>query len=331
MTIFLDIINTYYPYFSYLKSAISSGETYAVAPMGMGGVSNPQLSFYVTFSNDVQPTNKAVTVTWVNGPTHRSDLSSTTELVLHNTDFLQGTEVAAKTIFLRTDSSVSAQSVTIIAKYDSDTTGESHLLIPESGLGGIYYVVTNCNPFGTCQFAIATFTTRNTILIALPTSHAGNEVKVVLRGIVYTSGAFIDIELEKEQSLQVTCECDLTGTKISSMEILAVFAGSYGTVLGEAEKEDFLIEQFLPYGKWGNKFDIVPTEYNSSIGDIVTVLADNDNTRVSLLGHGTVNINKGQWFSRIVDKSSVCLSSKPVSVTLFKMNRIEGIVNKSVL
>ena len=202
-------------------------------------------------------------------------------------------------------------------------------MIPESELGVVYYVVTNCNPFGTCQFAVATFRTGNRVSIRLPNSHAGNEVRVLHGGNVYTSGGISNVVLEREESLQVTCECDLTGTKISSSDKIAVFAGSYGTILGEAEKEDFMIEQLLPFSKWGNKFDIVPTEYNSSIGDIVTVLASYDNTKVSILGKETVNIDTGQWFSRVVDTAAICLSTKPVMVTLFKMNRVAGMVNIS--
>jgi len=134
------------------------------------------------------------------------------------------------------------------------------------------------------------------------------------------------VTLNAGESYQLKARGDLTGSRVSVVgsevsdcKNIAVFGGNKWTGVGECGfANDHLFQQMYPTNTWGSEFIHIPMAIRTS-GELVKVLASEDNTQISIDGVPVDVLNAGQH--QTYDFNSVDIkeikSTKPTSVTVF--------------
>jgi gliding motility-associated-like protein len=146
----------------------------------------------------------------------------------------------------------------------------------------------------------------------------------------HNAGETFTVNLQQGQLYNLLARGDLTGTEVvvvnnnaGQCNNVAVFAGNQYTQVGECEENnghDHLYAQQYPLKTWGTEFITVNYEPRDG-GDIVKVLAQEDNTLVNIAGEN-VALNKGLSVKRLLDGVNTIRSNKPIAVGQF--SRTEG-------
>jgi len=159
----------------------------------------------------------------------------------------------------------------------SDLHELSGLGLPTDALGTDYFVVSYPNSYqnGTEFGVVAPYD--NTTLTITPSQTAGARPA----GIPYT------VTLNQGQTYQLLDSAggaDLTGTEVQSDKPIAVMgASSCGNVPEYVSYCNYLIEEMVPVGLWGQVFGTVPLA-DRLRGDTFRILASQDGTQVSING-----------------------------------------------
>ncbi|HSF55181.1 MAG TPA: PKD domain-containing protein [Algoriphagus sp.] len=134
------------------------------------------------------------------------------------------------------------------------------------------------------------------------------------------------ITLNRGQSYQIKARADLTGSRVrvigenaDECKKIAVFGGNKWTSIGNCgEANDHLFQQAYPVNTWGTSFVHVALSGRTS-GELVKVLASEDNTQVFVNGTSRGTINQGEFLSLEfgMNESGKIDTSKPSSVTVF--------------
>ncbi|WP_237701645.1 PKD domain-containing protein [Algoriphagus machipongonensis] len=138
------------------------------------------------------------------------------------------------------------------------------------------------------------------------------------------------ITLDRGQSYQLKAKDDLTGSRIrvigetaNSCKKIAVFGGNKWTTVGNCGgAPDNLFQQTYPTSSWGSSFVHVALDGRTS-GELVKVLASEDNTDVFVKGDNVGQINAGEFLTLDFKKneSAKIETSKPSSVTVFSKSQ----------
>lgn len=185
----------------------------------------------------------------------------------------------------------------------SDTTG----LLDTDSLGKEYYAMSFPGTAGNGgQLSITATEDNTTLTITSPITLAGNPANVpfstVLQAgesVFYHSGVGVD----------------LTGTKITSDKDVAVFSGAECTnVPSLVNYCDHLVSQQYSVDNFGTDFDIAVNFGGGSDGDLIRILAAEDNTEVFLDGVSQGTINAGQFVEIDNISNANVTSTKPVTV-----------------
>ncbi|SFB41435.1 PKD domain-containing protein [Algoriphagus aquimarinus] len=140
----------------------------------------------------------------------------------------------------------------------------------------------------------------------------------------------ITIKLDRGQSYQIKEKYDLTGSRVrvigddaNSCKKIAVFGGNKWTSVGNCgSANDNLFQQAYPVTTWGKSFIHVALEGRSS-GELVKVLAAEENTEVVVNGVQRGSINAGDFLNIDLkaDETVSITTSKPSSVTVFSKSQ----------
>ena len=144
------------------------------------------------------------------------------------------------------------------------------------------------------------------------------------------SAAPITITLNRGESYQVKERYDLTGSRVrvvgddaNSCKKIAVFGGNKWTSVGNCgSANDNLFQQAYPINTWGQSFIHVALEGRTS-GELVKVLASEDNTQVFVNGTPRGSINAAEFVTLDFAKNQTAsiTTSKPASVTVFSKSQ----------
>lgn len=143
-------------------------------------------------------------------------------------------------------------------------------------------------------------------------------------------GVPFTITLNKGQTYQLKARGDLTGSRVTVVgdnpedcKNIAVFGGNKWTSVGNCgQANDHLYQQAYPVNTWGTDFIHIPFSGRSS-GELVKVLASEDNTVVRVNGTTAGNISSGEFLTLNFGKDEIAsiVSSKPSSVTVFSKSQ----------
>lgn len=147
-----------------------------------------------------------------------------------------------------------------------------------------------------------------------------NSISGEIKGLPY------QITLNRGQSYQIKSRGDLTGSRVrvvgdnaDECKKIAVFGGNKWASVGACgNANDHLFQQTYPINTWGTSFIHTALAGRSS-GELVKVVASEDDTEVIVNGTSQGTINSGEWMPLEfgVDQSAKIETSKPSSVTVF--------------
>lgn len=133
-------------------------------------------------------------------------------------------------------------------------------------------------------------------------------------GVPYT------VTLNAGQSYQLQAQgipLDLSGTRLSSNEPIAVFGGhSCANIPTDVPLCDYVVEQIPPTSTWGTNFYTVPLA-TRRVGDTVRVMASQDATSISINGTVVRIINQGEVYETLLSQASRIKTNRPVLVAQY--------------
>jgi hypothetical protein len=109
---------------------------------------------------------------------------------------------------------------------------------------------------------------------------------------------------------------DLTGSKVKANKPIGVYNvhSCQNIPIGD-QYCDRLIEQLPSIDQWGSKYALIPSY--GRYGDIVRILAKDDNTRIFMNGIESRKLNDGEFWQFELNESIWVASNNPVLVTQF--------------
>ncbi len=188
---------------------------------------------------------------------------------------------------------------------------ESTLLLPIDRLDTDYYITAREDNNNTqpSSFVITSTTDNNEIEITPST---------LTFGLQPANQAFT-ITLNAGQTYQVQATGDLTGSRVRSLSNgrLAVFGGAQQGEIGDCNgaADSHIYDQLLPRSGWGSLYYFVPFKNQSS--DVVTILAEEDNTLVYFDCNLTATLDAGETYETQLGSPLVINSNQPIAVTQF--------------
>ncbi len=221
---------------------------------------------------------------------------------------------------------LSSGNVSVYAFNERFRSADGTVVLPITTLGKDYYITSHFQEVSGLQNQGLNRNNESTLLIVGVEDNTEIEItpKVATPGrpkdVPYT------ITLNTGQSYQLKAREDLTGSRVrvvganaNDCKNIAVFSGNKWTAVGDCgQANDHLFQQAYPVNTWGDEFLHVPFDGRNS-GEIVKVLASEDNTEVFVdgLSQGTINSSEFLQFDFSHTTSAFIVGSKPISVTTF--------------
>ena len=206
-------------------------------------------------------------------------------------------------------------------------SADGTVVLPVGALGRDYYITShyeiltaNVNFNGNIDdestlLVVATEDNTEIEITTTADSQSGNQ-----------AGTPRNVILNRGQSYQIKAKGDLTGSRVrvigddgDDCKKIAVFGGNKWTSVGNCgEANDHLFQQAYPVTTWGTSFAHVALSGRTS-GELVKVLASEDNTEVLVNGTSRGVINRGEFLPLEfgINESGKIDTSKPASVTVF--------------
>lgn len=206
-------------------------------------------------------------------------------------------------------------------------SADGTVVLPVGALGRDYYI--------TSHFEVLTApitydgNVNNESLLLVVATEDNTEIEITT-SVNTLSGNQADvpsmITLDRGQSYQIKARGDLTGSRVrvvganaDECKKIAVFGGNKWTSVGNCgEANDHLFQQAYPVNTWGTSFVHVGLLGRSS-GEMVKVLASEDNTEVFVNGTSRGSVDRGKFLTLdfAANQSGKIDTSKPASVSVF--------------
>ncbi len=203
-------------------------------------------------------------------------------------------------------------------------SADGTVVLPLGALGKDHYITSHfeVNPQNNLNV-----NNESTLLVVSTEENTRIEITLAENSISgQTKGVPFEITLNRGQSYQIKARADLTGSRVrvvgdqaDDCKKIAVFGGNKWTSVGSCgQANDHLFQQAYPVNTWGTSFIHTALAGRTS-GELVKVLASEDNTDVKVNGTSRGSIDRGQWIPLEfgVDESAKIETSKPSSVTVF--------------
>lgn len=206
-------------------------------------------------------------------------------------------------------------------------SADGTVVLPIGALGTDYYITSHFEVLTVPVNYNGNVNNESTLLVVATEDNTQVEITTSKNSI---SGNVANvprvITLNRGQSYQIKARADLTGSRVrvvgsnaDECKKIAVFGGNKWTSVGNCgEANDHLYQQAYPVNTWGTSFVHVGLLGRTS-GELVKVLASEDNTEVRVNGTSRGTIDRGEFLSLEfgVNESAKIDTSKPGSVTVF--------------
>ncbi|MHA7131892.1 PKD domain-containing protein [Algoriphagus namhaensis] len=210
-------------------------------------------------------------------------------------------------------------------------SADGTVVLPIGALGKDYYVTSHYETLTANVNYNGNINDESTLLVVA----TEDDTRIEITSPVATlSGNSPDvpftISLNRGQSYQLKAKADLTGSRVrvvgdnaNDCKKIAVFGGNKWTSVGNCgAANDHLFQQAYPTNTWGTSFVHVALSGRTS-GELVKVLAAEDNTDVIVGGTNRGTINAGEFLSLEfgINQTASIKTSKPSSVTVFSKSQ----------
>ncbi|KAK3092135.1 hypothetical protein FSP39_025493 [Pinctada imbricata] len=187
------------------------------------------------------------------------------------------TELTSKGILIQSDHEIVVYGINKEVYSD-----DGYLALPTDALGKTYYTA-NYKTYYYAVFLVVGVQDSTHVSIQLTTD---NPVNVTFKGKHYKGGDWINVTMNRLDSLEIHSVGDLTGTKIVGDKPLSVLSGNKKAVVEDGlggNSRDHLVEHLLPVQSWGKNFATVPIPGRTT-GDIFRFIASEGTTVVYVKG-----------------------------------------------
>nr|XP_038028058.1 IgGFc-binding protein isoform X2 [Anas platyrhynchos] len=243
-----------------LSTATFRGKEFLVAfPQNNEEATRPNIKlFFTSYFESTQVTVTTDDDTFSNAVTLRKD--QTFSFYVPGTLELVRSRVSQKSLLIK-----STKDISVLFTSSKPYSIGAAAVLPLEKLGTEYYVVTpdDSSKDGSKEFVVVAGKAATSVSISFKGS-------VYFRGMTYPSGSLLRLSLDPYHSLQLQSTDDLSGTKITSDNAVAVFSGH--TCVKMRTDCDYVVEQLLPVAAWGNAY-IVPPNPLQKVHDYVYVVA----------------------------------------------------------
>jgi hypothetical protein len=242
--------------------------------------------------------------------------------ILHRTSGV----IESKSVYINSTGKVS-----VYAFNERYRSADGTVILPITTLGKDYYITSHFEVMTTLVNYNANVNNESTLLVV----GVENNTRVEITPSVETLSGNLPlipffITLNRGQSYQIKARGDLTGTRvrvvgdnIEECKNIAVFGGNKWTSVGDCgQANDNLFQQAYPVNTWGTEFFHIPLAGRSS-GELVKVLASEDNTVVFVNGVNRGVLNAGKFLKLNFDANELAniRTDKPSSVTVFSKSQ----------
>jgi hypothetical protein len=211
-------------------------------------------------------------------------------------------------------------------------SADGTVVLPLSSIGKDYYVTAHHEVFAPGTNPGSNVNFESTLLVVATEDNTHVEIRLSAQSvdpIPIPPGSTITVELQRGESYQVKAVGDLTGTRVrvigstdDDCKNVAVFGGNKMTSVGSdcenASTGDHLFQQIYPTFSWGKEYVHIPLAGRTS-GEMVKVLASENNTKIFIDGQERATLNAGRFtqFSFGPNELANITSDKPIAVTTF--------------
>lgn len=212
---------------------------------------------------------------------------------------------------------VSDVDISVYALNKRILSADAAVILPTNALGNEYVAMSHSETMSLESLVLVVATANDTQIEIIPSQN--------LIGGESANFPFV-INLNQGETYQLKSEGDLSGTRVSAISTneencknFAVFGGSKLTFVGDCGANgDHLFEQMFPTSTWGQNFLYVP--YESRLGgDLLKVVAKDNNTIVEVEGEPTINLSAGEVrvISKALDGVRNISANKPISMAQY--------------
>jgi PKD repeat protein len=206
-------------------------------------------------------------------------------------------------------------------------SADGTVVLPIGALGRDYYVTSHFEELTVNVTYNGNINNESTLLVVATEDNTEIEITTSVNSISGNhAGIPSIITLNRGQSYQIKARDDLTGSRVrvignnaDECKKIAVFGGNKWTSVGNCgQANDHLFQQAYPVNTWGSSFVHVALSGRTS-GELVKVLASENNTEVRVNGTSRGTINRGEFLTLDfgIHESGKINTSKPSSVTVF--------------
>ncbi len=227
----------------------------------------------------------------------------------------------------------SSGNLTVHAFNFRERSADGTIILPLTSLGKDYRVTAHHEKFTEGVEGGSNVNYESTLLVIAVEDDTDIEITTAAPTVnTIPANAPINVTLNRGESYQIKANGDLTGSRVRVLgsdegdcKNVAVFGGNKMTSVGldcDGTTGDHLFQQTYPTFTWGKDYTHIPLKGRTS-GEIVKVLAAEDNTQVFVNGQQAGNLKAGKFltltFAR--DEFANISSSKPTSVTVFSKSQ----------
>ena len=226
--------------------------------------------------------------------------------------------------------------ISVHAFNEREASADGTVILPVSALGKDYLITSHHEFRPTNVFNPTTNLNKESLLLVVATED-NTEIEIITTVNSISAGKELKGEsfkvvLQRGQSYQVKAAGDLTGSRVRVLgsnaddcKKIAVFGGNIWTSVGECgQANDHLFQQAYPTSTWGTSF-VHTALLGRSSGELVKVLASEDNTEVFVNGVPDPRIlNSGEWLElnfQANQSAKIETPTKPSSVTVFSKSQ----------
>jgi hypothetical protein len=206
-------------------------------------------------------------------------------------------------------------------------SADGTVVLPIGALGRDYYITSHFEVLTVANDFDGNNNNESTLLIVSTEDDTEIEITTSVNSLSGNQAGIPSIiTLDRGQSYQIKAKADLTGSRVrvvgadaDECKKIAVFGGNKWTSVGNCgEANDHLFQQAYPVNTWGTSFAHVALLGRTS-GELVKVLASEDNTEVFVDGTSTGLVDRGEFLTLEfgVGESVKIDTSKPASVSVF--------------
>lgn len=226
----------------------------------------------------------------------------------------------------------STGNVAVHAFNKRQASADGTVILPLTALGKDYYITSHFDLFEPgLDIAPTNRNFESALLIVAVEDETQVEIlpsaRIDFNGRPVPAGAPVQIKLNAGETFQLKSDQgDLTGTRVRVLngsegdcKNIAVFGGNKMTSAGDncATSGDHLFQQSYPVNSWGKSFIHIPLADRTS-GEIIKVLASQDNTQVKVNRQVRGTINQGKFLIFEFGRNDIVAveTSKPASVSM---------------